>query len=330
MCFALTKMKSLAYVFTFFASAAVAFYVLFRFPGLIFDADGDNIWIFVRCLITATMIAVICCGVLALVLERHVLSPYFAKLKKYRPLLFQLVRRDFLAKYKRSVLGVLWSLLNPLLTMLVMTIVFSFLFRFDIENYPVYLLSGQIIFTMFSEVTNLCMSSVTGAAALMKKVSVPKYIFPLSRALSSLVNFGFSLVALILVMIMTGAPFHIQMLYIPVAALYIFMFSTGIGLILSAAVVFFRDINYLYGILLTAVTYFTPLFYPISIIPDRFRWIISLNPLYHFVECFRTCAIYGGIPSLWQNLVCALLALISLGMGLFVFYRKQDQFILYI
>lgn len=276
------------------------------------------------------MISCLICGCAAVILNKKKLAPYFLKLKKYQPLLYQLVRRDFLAKYKRSVLGILWSLLNPLLTMLVLTIVFSFLFRFDIDNYPVYLLSGQIIFTLFSEVTNLCMSSVTGAAALMKKVSVPKYIFPLSRALSSLVNFGFSFIALILVMLITQAPFHPQMLFAPVAVFYVFVFSTGIGLILSAAVVFFRDITYLYGILLTAATYFTPLFYPISIIPDRFRWIISINPLYHFVECFRTCAIYGGIPTLWQNLVCALLAVLSLGVGLAVFYRKQDSFILYV
>ena len=120
------------------------------------------------------------------------------------------------------------------------------------------------------------------------------------------------------------------MLYIPVTIFCVFVFSTGIGLILSAAVVFFRDVTYLYGIFLTAVMYFTPLFYPISIIPDHFRWIISLNPLYHYVEYFRICAIYGGIPSLWQNVLCILLAFLSLGTGLFIFYKKQDNFILYV
>lgn len=318
------------YFLLFGVITVAGFLLFFNQPNLLFTSDGNTLWIAVRCFLLSTMFSTLICGIVAVICKRKCLAPYFAKLKKYQPLLFQLVRRDFFAKYKRSVLGILWSILNPLLTMLVLTIVFSFLFRFDIENFPVYLLSGQIIFTLFSEITNLCMGSVTGAAALMKKVSVPKYIFPLSRALSSLVNFFFSFLALILVMLITRAPFYPQMVLAPIAVFYTFVFSTGIGLILSAAVVFFRDITYLYGIFLTAVTYFTPLFYPISIIPDNFRWIISLNPLYHFVEYFRTCTIYGGVPSLWQNLVCALLAILSLGIGLAVFYRKQDSFILYI
>lgn len=302
---------------------------LIKTPGLLFEASESDFWNLVRGVILAAMASGILVGMIYLVSSRDTLRPYVQKFMKFRPLLFQLVRRDFLAKYKRSVLGVLWSLLSPLFTMLVMTIVFSFVFRFDIENFPVYLLSGQIIFTMFSETTNLCMNSVIGAAPLMKKVNVPKYIFPISRALSSLINFAFSFMALVLVMLFTRAPFYPSMVYCVIPVFYAFVFSTGIGLILSAAAVFFRDVNYLYGIFLTAITYFTPLFYPISIIPDKFRWIISLNPLYHLVECFRTCTIYGGIPTLWQNLVCLTLAVLSLGAGLFVFVREQDRFILY-
>lgn len=325
-------MKKVKYGLLFFAFLlGGTFLLIFKpIPITLFDADGSSLWFYARCILLSSMLSAIIVGGIVAFVEKENLLPYFMKLKKYQPLLYQLVRRDFLAKYKRSVLGVFWSLLNPLLTMLVMTIVFSFVFRFDIENFPVYLLSGQIIFTMFSEITNLCMSSVTGSAGLMKKVNVPKYIFPLSRALSSLVNFAFSFLALLLVMLITKAPFHASMFYSIVPIFYVFVFSTGVGLILSAAVVFFKDVNYLYGIFLTAITYFTPLFYPISIIPDRFRWIISLNPLYHFVECFRTCAIYGNIPNLWQNTLCLTLAILALGMGLYVFYKKQDRFILYV
>lgn len=322
--------KRFRYFLLLLGLTALGTWISFALPSLPFDSEGSALWVLTRRVILAAMASILLCGATVVIRKRGTLIPYFQKLKKYQPLLFQLVRRDFLSKYKRSVLGVLWSLLSPLLTMLILTAVFSTLFRYDIENFPVYLLSGQIVFSMFSEITNMCMSSVLGAASLMKKVSVPKYIFPLSRAISSLINFAFSFVALLLVMMVTRAPFHPQMLYVIVTVFYAFVFSTGIGLILSAAVVFFRDITYLYGLFLTAATYFTPLFYPISIIPDNLRWIISLNPLYHFVECFRTCAIYGGIPSLWQNLVCSLLALLSLGMGLFVFYRQQDRFILYV
>lgn len=324
-------MNTKKFLIGFFCAATAAGTVFLAYhPGLLFAASGSGWWNLARNILLAVMMSAILTGIAFFVVERDRLRPYFQKFVKFRPLLYQLVRRDFLAKYKRSVLGVLWSLLSPLLTMLVMTIVFSFVFRFEIENYPVYLLSGQIVFTMFSEITNLCLSSVTGSAAMMKKVSVPKYIFPISRAISSLVNFGFSFLALVLVMLITKAPFHPAMLYCLIPVFYAFVFSTGIGLILSAAVVFFRDITYLYGIFLTAVTYFTPLFYPISIIPDHYRWIISLNPLYHMVECFRTCAIYGAVPSLWQNLVCLFLAMLSLGIGLLVFIREQDRFILYI
>ena len=323
-------MKIRKFLVGLFCVATIAgSFFLIKTPGFIFEASENSLWDFARSILLAAMVSAILVGFFFFVLEREKLRPYFQKFIKYRPLLYQLVRRDFLAKYKRSALGVLWSLLNPLFTMLVMTVVFSFVFRFDIENFPVYLLSGQIIFTMFTEITNLCMGSVLGAASLMKKVSVPKYIFPISRAISSLINFAFSYIALILVMLFTRAAFHLTMIYCVVPIFFAFVFSTGIGLILSSAVVFFRDVTYLYGIFLTAITYFTPLFYPISIIPDHFRWIISLNPLYHMVECFRTCVIYGGIPTLWQNLICLALSILSLGIGLFVFVREQDRFILY-
>lgn len=321
--------KKLLFILALLLTALCTWLLLRYRPDFVF-AQGERTWNVLRSVFLAVMLACMVTGILGIFLYRRELAPYLRKFHKFQPLLYQLVRRDFLAKYKRSVLGVLWSLLNPLLTMIVLTVVFSFLFRFEIENYPVYLLSGNIIFTMFNEITNMCLHSVLGGASLMKKVSVPKYIFPLSRALSSLINFAFSFLALIIVMIITGAPFSPSLLYFPIPVLYAFLFSTGIGLMLSAAMVFFRDISYLYGILITAVTYFTPLFYPISIIPDRFRWIISLNPMYHFVECFRTCAIYGGIPTLWQNLICILLSLLSLGLGLVVFNKKQDDFILHI
>ncbi len=287
-------------------------------------------WIFLRYTVLSCMLAFVIMFLLILYIKRKSFYPFLSKLYRFRSLLFQLVKRDFKSKYKRSVLGVLWSVLNPLLTMCVMTIVFSSIFRFDVQNYPVYLLSGQLIFTLFSEITNTCMFSVLASAPLMKKVNTPKYIFPLSKAISALINFFFSTIALLIVMFATGSPIYSTILLAPLPVLYIFVFSLGIGLILAAAIVYFRDMSYLYGVLITAVTYITPLFYPISIIPDHFKWLISINPLYHFVECFRTVAIYGGVPSLWQNLVCILLALVSLISGIIIFYRQQDRFILYV
>ena len=314
-------------------AGAVIFSLLFYFRGMLFpflQTEETGTWQLIREAIFVAMISLLILGVAFFALERKRIRPYLVKLVQYRSLLFLLVQRDFTSKYKRSVLGVLWSILNPLATMLVMTVVFSTIFRFDIKNYPVYLLSGQVVFLLFSESTNMCMQSILASSALIKKVSVPKYIFPLSKAISSLVNFGFSLIALFLVIVITRAPIYGSLLAIWIPVAYVFVFSLGIGMILSCMMVFFRDINYLYGILITTLSYLTPIFYPISIIPEKYMFLVSINPLYHFVECFRTVVIYGGVPTLWQNTICLLLALLALGAGLLLFYKSQDRFILYI
>ncbi len=322
-------MKKLIY-YICYPLLSLGIYEIIKGNTALFELSENPTWDFLRYVILSCMFAIIIYCAITLIAKRKSIYPYFVKLYKFKSLLYQLVKRDFKAKYKRSVLGVLWSVLNPLLTMMVMTVVFSTIFRFEIENYPVYLLSGQVIFTLFSEVTNTCMFSVLASAPLMKKVNMPKYIFPLSKAISALINFLFSTIALLIVMLATRSPIYLTMLAAPLPILYIFVFSTGVGMILATAVVYFRDISYLYGVFLTAITYLTPLFYPISIIPDNFKWMISMNPLYHFVECFRTVAIYGTFPTLWQNIVCTVLALTSLVLGLAVFYKKQDTFILYV
>lgn len=257
-------------------------------------------------------------------------KPYLQKFYMYRSLLYQLVKRDFKAKYKRSVLGILWTILNPLFTMLILTAVFSTLFRFDIENYPVYLLAGQLIFNFFSEATNLSMHSILGNAAMIKKVSIPKYIFPVSRVLSSLVNCLFSLLALILVMLITRATFYWTIIFAVVPIILVTLFSMGVGLLLSSMIVFFRDVGHLYSILLTAVMYLTPIFYPISIVPETVAPLIYANPIYYFVDYFRCVTIYGMMPTMGQNIICGLLAIVSLAVGLFFFYKRQDRFILYL
>lgn len=286
--------------------------------------------IFMRLFGFSILVAFILSGVLWVIIEYKRILPYFRKFDKYKPLLFQLIKRDFKAKYKRSVLGVLWTVLNPLLSMLILTIVFSSLFRFDIPNFAVYLLSGQVVFGFFSEVTNTSLMSILTNSNLIKKVNIPKYIFPIAKAVSGIINMAFSLIALFLIILITKAPIYWTILLTPIALLYLFTFSLGVGLVLSVAMVFFRDTAYLYGILLMAVTYLTPLFYPISIIPDKYRLLVSLNPMYHFVEYFRSVTIYASVPNLWQNVVCALLAISSLLIGLIVFYKAQDKFILYI
>lgn len=249
---------------------------------------------------------------------------------KYQYLLINLIERDFKVKYRRSLLGIVWSVLNPLLMMLVITAVFSTFFKNDIRNFPVYLLTGQLMFNFFSEATNNAMTSVLGSGPLIKKVYIPKYIFPMEKVLFSLVNTLFSMVAVLLVMLFTGAPFYTTALLFPVPILLLTIFNLGVGLILSTLTVFFRDIIHLYGVVITALTYFTPLFYPVSILPPFIRSLLVCNPMYWYVSMFRQVVYEGTMPTPHQWIACVLFAAVALVMGLWIFKKKQDKFILYI
>jgi len=249
---------------------------------------------------------------------------------KYNPLLKQLVIRDIKVKYRSSILGVLWSVLNPLLSMIVITIVFSQLFRYSIDNFPVYLMCGNLVFQFFSESTSMSMTSIIGGAELIKKVYIPKYIFPLARNLSSFVNLLFSLIAIIIIMIITKVQVTWAILLMPIILILLLIFTTGFSLILSSYTVFFRDIIHLYSVLIMILMYLTPLFYPEEIIPDKFKIFLYANPLYYFVKAFRCTVLYGQLPSLKLILACILLAISAIVLGIFIFYKKQDKFILHV
>ena len=241
----------------------------------------------------------------------------FKRLYAFSELLKQLIIRDIKLKYRRSYLGYLWSILNPLLLMIVLVIVFSNLFRFDIPNFPLYLIAGHVLFI--------------GNAPLIKKTYVPKYIFSLSRVGSSLVNLIFSLGALVLVMIITGAQFSWYLLYFPIIILQVFLFSLGIGLLLSSATVFFRDIQYLWGVFTSMWMYLTPLFYPITIIPEEYQSIYkNLNPMYGYIEQFRDIVLYARSPDLHSILIGFAISFFFVILGAIYFNKKQDEFILYI
>lgn len=253
---------------------------------------------------------------------------YIKNFVKFKSLLSELVKRDIKVKYRRSVLGLLWTVLNPLLTMCVLTVVFSNFFRFDIDNFPVYLLCGNVIFNFFSESTNMSMMAILENGSLLKKVYVPKYLFPLAKVISSFVNLLSALIALVIVLIVTGTPIKISIIFSILPILYVFVFSLGVGLIMSTLVVFFRDVLHLYSVLLTLWTYLTPIFYPISILPDKVAFIVNMNPLTQFIKMLRECVLYGNIPSLSSNITCMVISIVSLLVGLYCFYRKQDKFVL--
>jgi ABC-type polysaccharide/polyol phosphate export permease len=252
------------------------------------------------------------------------------ELYKYRWLLEQLIARDLKNKYRKSVLGYLWSVLSPLLMMTVMTIVFSTLFRYQIKNFPVYLLLGQLVFSFFSESTNMGMSAILNNGALIKKIYLPKYIFPLSRILSSFTTTIFSLVALLLVMIITRTQVHFTILLVPVVLLYLLLFCIGVGILLSALMVRFRDLMYLWGVFLTALNYLSAIFYPVSILPNYLKKIMLFNPIFDYINMFRKVVLYGQWPSIEEHLICIGFAMGALLLGSIVFKQRQKDFILYI
>lgn len=255
----------------------------------------------------------------------------FRRFFAFDELLKQLIIRDVKLKYRRSYLGYLWSILNPLMLMMVLVVIFSNLFRFDIPNFPLYMISGQFLFSFMTEATNMSVASITGNAPLIKKTYVPKYIFTVSKVGSSLVNLLFSLGALLLVMIFTGAEFSWNLLFFPVIILEVFIFSLGLGLWLAAITVFFRDIQYLWGVFISMWMYLTPLFYPVSIIPEEYQELYkNANPMYGYIEQFRDIVLYAKFPQTESILIGFSTAFIILILGAWYFNKKQDEFILYI
>lgn len=250
---------------------------------------------------------------------------------KYKNLFKQLVSRDIKLKYRRSVLGYLWSVLNPLFIMLIMVIVFSSIFRSDIENFPLYLLSGQILFNYMNEATNGAIQSVMGASGMLKKIYVPKYIFTVSKVTSTLISMILSLIALLLVALATHAPVSWKyiMIVVPITELYVF--CLGLGLFLAQAAVFFRDVQYIYSVILTGWMYLTPIFYPIKILPDNLRFVITrLNPMYYYIAQFREVVMSGMLPSWRLVLYGGIVALVAAIIGVWSFQKTQDKFILYV
>lgn len=249
---------------------------------------------------------------------------------RYGFLIRQLVSRDFKTKYKRSALGMAWSFLNPLLTMSVQYVVFSTLFQSDIPNYPVYLLSGIVFFNFFSEAVSMGMTSITGNASLIKKVYMPKYIYPVSRILSSLVNFALAIIPLLLVMLITGTAFTPALLLLIFDMLCLLGFVTGMSLLLTTAMTFFQDTQFLWGVVSMMWMYLTPLFYPESIIPAQFLTVCHMNPMYQYITFARICIIDGVSPEPMAYLWCILSSVVVLGLGILTFKRHQDKFVLYL
>lgn len=256
------------------------------------------------------------------------MARYIQNFRKFQPLLSELVARDIKIKYRRSVLGVLWTLLNPLFMMIILSVVFSSIFKYDIENFPLYILSGQVIFNFFNDATTSSMTSIIGSAALIKKVYVPKYLFVVSRVFSSFINLMAAFTALIFVMVAMRAELHWTVILAVFPLTMIVTFSLGMGMLLAALTVKFRDIMHLYSVFMTGLMYLIPVIYPMSILPEPVRLVVSLNPLTNIVEMFRDVMFYNAVPTFSSLLIGIIESIIILVLGMYVFYKNQDEFIL--
>lgn len=252
------------------------------------------------------------------------------KLKKQRFLFQRLVHRDFTKKYKRTILGIAWSVLSPLLSLLVMNLIFGTLLGSSIEHYTIYLFSGQLIFSFFSDSTNEGMTSLLNNAEIFTKVNVPKYMFLFSKNISSFINFGITLGIYFLFVLANGIPvtWKFVLLLYPIICLVIF--NLGVGLILSALYVFFRDIQYLYSIFTLLLMYMSAIFYSIDTFPQIGRNLFLLNPVYVYIRYFRKIVIENTVPTVWFHLIALGYALVAFGVGGWIYKKKNHSFLYYV
>lgn len=261
------------------------------------------------------------------------LSNMPGELWQFRDLFFQLVKRNITLKYRRSFLGYLWSVLNPLMMMSVQALVFTFMFQRGIENYPSYLIAGNILFGFMRESTRNSIYSITGNASLLKKTYVPKYIFTISKVTSDFINVLFSLIAMFIVLLATGVPFyrsgHVFLGIVPLIELYVF--CMGLSLFIAQASVFFRDIQNIWPVITNAWMYLTPLFYSIKSLPEPLAHAIeTFNPMYIYITMFRNAVIYATLPEVRQLITGGIIAIIMLMIGIWSFLRAENKFILHI
>jgi ABC-type polysaccharide/polyol phosphate export permease len=247
-------------------------------------------------------------------------------LRIHAGLLWELVHRDLTVRYKRSLLGFLWTMLHPLLLMLIFVVVFSSMFRGQSPHYETYFLSAYVAWNFFSQTVINSMASVAWNGPLMKRVRVPPTIFTLSTVVSGLVNLGLSLIVLLAIMLVGGAPLHATLWFVPVSLLIVGVFTLGVSLGLTAVSVFFADVREMVQAGMPALMYLTPIIYPISIVPERFRWPIKLNPLVYIVEIVRDPIYYGIMPAPTTLLIAVVLALGSLATGWMVFRHLAPRF----
>lgn len=250
---------------------------------------------------------------------------YNNDIRQYAFVIRELTSREIKRKYARSSLGILWSVLNPLLHMVVMSLIFSTMFRRSIENFPIYYLTGQLFWTLFSGATTAAMTALVDNRSLLVKAKLPKQTFVLSRIYTALVNFGYTCIAYVLMLVVFRIKPSAAMLLFPLAVLFMLAISVGLGYILSVVYIFFADVKYLYSVFLTLWMYMTALFYPITSLPEAMQTFIGCNPIYVVIAFARECVMYGRVPGLMMWIKLIGWSIGSLVVGINVFKLKENQ-----
>ncbi|MBV8707544.1 MAG: ABC transporter permease [Acidobacteriaceae bacterium] len=249
---------------------------------------------------------------------------------RYRELIWALALKELKIRYKRSVLGFLWALLNPLLLMIVTTLVFSTLLKMSVSHYAIFVLSMILPWTFFAQSLSYATESVVGNGELIKKVRVAKIVFPLAAVASNMINLLLSLIPLLLIVLVMGHPLHVTWLYLPVPLLALTIFTIGATFFFAAANVYYRDVAHILQVILQIWFYITPILYDVNLFPAHYRWIFKLNPLGFVMNGFRLSVYWGMLPSAQSILASFVCAFLALFIGLAVFRRYQDQFVYYV
>jgi ABC-type polysaccharide/polyol phosphate export permease len=248
----------------------------------------------------------------------------------HRGLIRLIVTRDLTVRYKRSTLGVWWTLLNPLLTSAVMWIVFGNFFRFEIPGgipFIVYLLSGVLFITFFAQAVMSAGSAIVNSAGILTKVYVPPEVFSVAAAIAAAINFLISLAILLVIQVATGTAIPWTVVFVPIPVLAMLALSAGLGLLIASAAVHFFDVLDLTGVGIQLISYLTPTFYPISIVPEHFQWLININPLYSYLTVFRELVYGNAGAELWMWAYMGLTAVFALFIGVYIFSRSWRKLV---
>jgi len=277
-------------------------------------------------ILTAVMAAAVAIAAFLALRKKNLMEKYY----RYRFLFEELVKRDFKKKYKRTVLGMLWSMLNPLLMLLIMWLVFKNFFGQAMNHYVIYLFAGNVVFSFFSEATNTGMNSLISNAGIFTKVNVPKYMFLFSQSVTALINFGLTLVIFFLFVAAEGLPFTPSFVCLLFPIICLVLFNLGLGMILSALFVFFRDVEYLWSVFTTLLMYLSAIFYTIDGYAQTIQNLFLLNPVYLYIRYFRKIVLEGIVPSAGFHLLGAAYALLAMGIGCYVYRKYNTKFLYYV